>query len=359
MKVLRKIGSELVSQTAQKEHFEVLQEIKRELGSRNFKALETALYGTEKAQIEALEAVRNGKPCSQKRFIELAECYKREMAYRDKVRVLKRRFTGSCEGRDNLHRMISRLDNGLERAKKRKVSRIETFLKHHVVPEVSGKTSINVVMVDEPKEVNCHSTVQEGERFSNSSEFRKTDLHVNLHIPSNWWSRVYKRNLALIDGVFNLDISTPLVGNFPKDVEVFAVTCLVSSWTTSKRIEHLFVAKHVDGIACHSISIPSALRCLKREIDLQPVPDNTTVCDLIARAKAMSATISLEDSLDVGSGVWEIKDFFYRRSIDISGKHSLIPLKLLAEKVAREPRREALAVLYRMIKKHQGIVEVS
>lgn len=359
MKALRKTKSELVSQKAQKEHFDALQVIKKELGARNFKALETTLYSTKKVQVEALKAVKNGKPCTQKRFAELVVSYKSELTYRNKVRALKNKFRLSGKGPDSLHRIISRLDNGLERAKRRKENRVASYLKYNVVPKISGKTFLKVVLVNEPEEVGYHSYVEKGEWYSKSCEYKKNDLYVTAHMPANWWSRVFERDLAVVDGVFNLDVSTPLVGNFPKGVEIFAATCLISSRGTSKRVERLFLARHVDGIAYHGKTIQSALKGLNKKIELQVIPDRPSSSYLIERAKLTPGDVCLEDSYAVGNCVWGTKDFCNRHNIDISGTYSAIPLKTFAEKVELEPRREALAVLYRMIKKHQGMAEVS
>ncbi|SNX49117.1 hypothetical protein VTH8203_02754 [Vibrio thalassae] len=75
MKVLRTLGLELTQKNAQIAHSMALKGIKNELGSRNFHALISSCYLTKKAMVESIKAVKNGKPCTQKRFIELCNLY--------------------------------------------------------------------------------------------------------------------------------------------------------------------------------------------------------------------------------------------------------------------------------------------
>lgn len=95
MKVLRKLDLELTQKGAQIAHFTALKGIKKELGARNFHALTKSYYLTKKAMVESLKAVKKGKPCTQKRFIELCYLYKEVMGYRHEVQLLKYKYRSS------------------------------------------------------------------------------------------------------------------------------------------------------------------------------------------------------------------------------------------------------------------------
>ncbi|SNX49863.1 hypothetical protein VTH8203_03511 [Vibrio thalassae] len=233
-----------------------------------------------------------------------------------------------------------------------KIRRIEDYLYRNVVPGVSGTVDITVSLVDDPSAVAYDSYTNKGEQYSRSCTYRKTDLNVTVKISRQWWSRVRNRDLAMVDELFNLDVSTPLIGDFPSNVEVIAATWLVNGRGTEKKTVRGFIAIHSDGYAYHGKTIKSALRGLSKKIELQVYDKNFIKSRLIEKAKMANGNVSLDDSYAVGNCVWGTKDFCYRHGLDLKIEDPQISLKELAKIVEQEPRREALAVLAYGVRKH-------
>jgi len=362
----------LSDKTAYNAHVSAVAAIKNELGVKNFKALASSYRHTQSAQKEALKAVKGGKKCTQSRFVELCKEYSSLLEYRKNIQAAKhaRAYTSSNTPRKNCtvfawnaHYSSQKMDNkkvrdmainqgrcGTEAMKAKRLDIIRGIISREVVPSVSGSESITVSLVTDPALVSYNSRTDKGDQYSKRCTFRKTDLYVHVKLPAQWYSRVYKRDLYEIDGLFNLDVSTALHGNYGEGVEVFAATWLVDSRGTSKNVVRGFIARR--GIyAFHGKTLASAVQGLARKCEIQSLIQSEP-SDIIERAKKVDGVLHLSDSYAVGNCEWGTLDFCARHNIAVTGENPSITVKELAQKVALEPRREALAVLVRAIKKH-------
>lgn len=361
----------LANQSVQLAHTQTILAIQKELGVKNFNALLKVYYATKTAQKEALRAVKGGKKCTQVRFVELCEIYKDALQYRQNVKSAKRAlYPNSKSPRTNCsvfswspRTSSEKLNNKIERdlaitsgkgrglafAKQKRMEIITKIIDREVVPSVSGSTSIGITLVTDPEQVNYSSSTEKGATYSRRCTYRKTDLHVSVQIPAQWYSRVYKRDLYKIDGMFNLDVSTPLHGNYGEGVEVFAATWLVDSRGTSKAVIRGFIARR-GGMSFHGKTLASAVQGLARKYEIQSLL-SLEKNEIIERAKRVNGLVHLSDSYAVGNCEWGTLDFCVRHNINVTGNNPAITVKELAQKVALEPRREALAVLARAISK--------
>ncbi|MGR5451966.1 hypothetical protein ACP3V3_19830 [Vibrio sp. PNB22_3_1] len=375
-------------------HRDAESNILRELGARYFKVLKIASESgfevpkidayksvkngkkiTQKRflelKIDAYKSVKNGKKITQKRFLELVDLYIDEVLnYRASVRSAKAYIQRQAKvnaytrlGGQNKQRKLARvhykLDGKmLDRASLIKERRIRDALFGTLDLSVSGDLSVSVVLTNDPEQVSYDSYTDIGEQYSRSCTYRKTDLHVTATFPKCWWSRVAKQDLIHIDGLFNMDVSTPLVGDFGENVEVRAATWLVKSRGTSYNVVKGFIARDLSQeVAFHGKTLKSALQGLHRKLDLQDAMSITTndTNKIIERAKRSIGLVYLSDSYKVGNCQWGTLDFAARHNIDLSGNAPHIPISEFAKIVEREPRREALAVLLYAIKRRSRL----
>ncbi|MGR5451964.1 hypothetical protein ACP3V3_19820 [Vibrio sp. PNB22_3_1] len=349
-------------------HRDAESNILRELGARYFKALKIASKSGFKYQkTDAYKSVKNGKKITQKRFLELVDVYCNEvLQYRENVRRAKFKFeseTAEFRVRAESNKPRVNVDGrALERAELRKIARIKEAVKENLDLSVSGYLSLNVTFTNEPVKVNYDSYTEKGAQYSRNCTYRKNNLIVSATLPNCWWSRVAKHDLIIMDGLFNLDVSTPLVGEFGESIEVRAATWLVKSRGTSYNVVKGFIARDLSQrfqVAFHGKTLKSALQGLHRKLDLQDAMSITTndTNKIIERAKKSIGLVYLSDSYKVGNCKWGTLDFAARHNIDLSGDKPHMPIQELAKVVEREPRREALAVLLYAIKRCARLAE--
>lgn len=324
--------------------------LKKELGARNFAALMSCYASTQKAQKTTQAEVKGGKKITQARFLAACaelEVIKREFAdarQKRKSRKYRQFFPPAARGTFTIRKPDGArlwLDNrqpgeAIARAKARRIDLIKKALP---VPRVSGALALTVNLTDSPDAVGYKSHTESGERYSSRCTYRKTDLVVTATLPLSWISRVYKRGLAEVGGLFNLDVSSPLRGA-PDGVTVYAAKWLVSSRGTTFNVIDGFIAmRGRDNF--HGKTMSAALAGLRRKTafaDAVKMPRD----QILDRARKSAAWVTVADSLRAGNCTWGTMDFCRRNGINPADG---IALADLADIVAKEPRPEAFAVM--------------
>lgn len=310
--------NQLKKENAHLQHFKAIKSIEKELGKRNFQVLVTCYDKSKNQQVVALKSVKNGKKCTQNRFNELCILYSEEMNFRQYVRSLRSAISHPSSRK--VREQDVRINNhacGIKMAMMKKEARIEGLIDLFVVPIVSGDTNLSIQFVDEPEDVFYRSETSKGDQYSRRCTYRKTDLTVRVGVPRNWWSRVYKQYMDMVDDIFNLDVSTPLKVSAPDGVEIYAATWLVNGRGTERKVVRGFIAMFSDGTSYHAKTMKAALNGLAKKLRIQStssLDDNS----IIEKAKKLDGILYLSDSYAVGNCVWGTKDFCYRHGIDLN-----------------------------------------
>ncbi|MCE2571750.1 hypothetical protein [Motilimonas eburnea] len=356
-------------------HTETMLTAKAKLGARNLNALTSADH-TIKARLAAFKGVKGGKRLTQKRALELYDEYtsafsalvslKRKARYNEYPFASPSRFSQQMSKQTaQMHRDISRRSSNqaIARATNRRIELIEKYI-DRVTPDTSGSKYIAVTLTDSPAEVDYSSYTDKGEQYSSRCTYRKTDLNIKVTLPSNWYSRVYKKGLGEIDGLFTLDISSALVGEYGEGVDVRAATWLVRSLGSSFTVKRGFIAR--SGTASyHGKTLSSAVHGLAKKRNMQvflKMPKGKILEQASKLVKAVpNIKVKLSDSRAVGNCFWGTQDFVYRHgfNVDLTDPKAFITLEQLLEAIKKEPRPEAFAVVYRILKKHKTNIDIA
>jgi len=314
--------------------------MKRELGVRNFKALNGSYYRTKKSQRELITSTC-GKKISQAHF--LRECVRFQGvkdAFRkeanSKVRV--RRSYSKPFRYGDLNQRISDGRCGIAQALRARKAIIRQAVSDSI-KHPAGQSTINIEMVETPEEVYYTSRTEKGEQYSSRCTFRKTDLIVNVGLPHKWYSRVYKKGFSTVDGLFNLDISTPL-RNQPEGVEVRAAKFLYPGRGCSYHVMDGFIA-FAEEFSFHGKTLKSSIKGVAKKARISELL-KARPSEIIARALKSSVKVGVRDSYKAGNCQWGTLDFCRRHNLDPKSK---IPLEELAALAQKEPRAEVLTVL--------------
>lgn len=263
-----------------------------------------------------------------------------------------------------LHQRISdntNLSFYKEKKRKRAIVALENY-----APTISGERIINLSFSDDPTKIKYNSFTESGEKYTRSCKWRKTDLIVNVVLPLNWFSRVYRSPIGVCDGMLTLNASTPLRHVMPIDEEILSDGCVFAAkWISGSRgssfkINDGFIATGmVNGrrVNFHGKTLKSTVRGLQGKIDNQALnqsfltPQQAKTNPLIKKAMQLDFPVSVKDSYAVGNCKSGTLDFCYRHGLPYDSTLQTIPLSKLAKCAALEPRREVLALISYILKK--------
>ena len=262
-----------------------------------------------------------------------------------------------------LHQSIS-ADTNLEFYKEKKLDRAIVALENYA-PAISGDRVINLAFNDDPTRIKYNSITEYGEKYTKSCSWRKTNLIINVVLPLNWFSRVYRSPIGVCDGMLTLNASTPLRHVMTINEEILSDGCVFAAkWISSSRgssfkINDGFIATGmVNGrrINFHGKTLKSTVSGLQKKIDRQAlnqgflIPQQARTNPLIKKAMQMDLPVNVKDSYAVGNCKSGTLDFCYRHGLPYDSDLQ-IPLSRLAKCALLEPRQEVLVLISYILKK--------
>lgn len=186
-------------------------------------------------------------------------------------------------------------------------------------------------------------------RYSRSCIYSKKSVHTAIFLPSDWFSRVYRRNLHRLDGLMTLWAQ-------PVDAvgcEAFAATWLEQARGTSLRVVRGYIARAADGTSYHGNTLTAALAGLRRKTKLAEIDRMPTEQMVALAARHTSARVTVADARAVGACEAGIRSWVART--DIALVNDATTLGDLISAYLSVPATEARAVILRCLRRCRAL----
>jgi hypothetical protein len=186
-------------------------------------------------------------------------------------------------------------------------------------------------------------------RYSRSCIYSKKSVQTTLFLPSDWFSRVYRRNLHRLDGLMTLWAQ-------PVDAvgcEAFAATWLEQARGTSLRVVRGYIARAADGTSYHGNTLTAALTGLRRKTKLAEIDRLPTEQMVALAARHTSARVTVADARAVGACEAGIRSWVARTDIALTDDATTLGDLLSA--YLSVPATEARAVILRCLRRCRAL----
>lgn len=178
--------------------------------------------------------------------------------------------------------------------------------------------------------------------YSRSCKYPALVVTIKFTIPLMWRTRVYKRGLAIADGMLTLD-AAPLDGA-PDGVELYSAVWARKGRGYDIYVERGVIAKRGD-MYYHGDTVPRALAGLRRKINYVAPSREEQIDRFVKRYSKGNYMVCISDAEAVGACMYGIESWCEQNGIDIN--RECIPVAEACEAYRRVPMPEArAAILY-------------